>query len=69
MDNNPFVTLRPMTAADIPAGMRLKDEAGWNQTESDWAMILNASPGGCFVAVMDEHRGRHNHNGHLWKRF
>ncbi len=53
LDNNPFVTLRPMTAADIPAGMRLKDEAGWNQTESDWAMILNASPGGCFVAVLD----------------
>lgn len=42
--------LRLMTAADIPAGMRLKDLAGWNQTTADWKRFLGASPEGCFVA-------------------
>ena len=44
-----------MTTADIPAGMRLKEIAGWNQTASDWERFLEASPQGCFVA---EHGGR-----------
>lgn len=39
-----------MTDADIPAGMRLKDLAGWNQTSEDWRRFLSASPEGCFVA-------------------
>jgi GNAT superfamily N-acetyltransferase len=38
-----------MTMADIPAGMRLKDIAGWNQTPADWERFLRASPEGCFV--------------------
>jgi GNAT superfamily N-acetyltransferase len=42
--------LRLMTEADIPAGMRLKEIAGWNQTEEDWRRFLRGSPGGCFVA-------------------
>jgi GNAT superfamily N-acetyltransferase len=39
-----------MTSADIPAGMRLKEIAGWNQTPADWEHFLRASPEGCFVA-------------------
>jgi len=42
--------LRTMTAADIPAGMRLKGIAGWNQTPEDWERFLEAEPEGCFVA-------------------
>jgi GNAT superfamily N-acetyltransferase len=42
-----------MTKADIPAGMRLKELAGWNQTSSDWKRFLEASPEGCFVAEVD----------------
>jgi GNAT superfamily N-acetyltransferase len=42
--------LRVMTSADIPAGMRLKEIAGWNQTRGDWKRFLRASPAGCFVA-------------------
>ena len=42
--------IRAMTPADIPAGMHLKDAAGWNQTEEDWGRFLEASPKGCFVA-------------------
>jgi len=45
-----IVEMRP---EDIPAGMRLKESAGWNQTEDDWRLFLEASPGGCFAAVLD----------------
>jgi len=44
-----------MTKTDIPAGIRLKEIAGWNQTAADWERFLEASPEGCFVA---EHDGR-----------
>lgn len=47
------VTLRPMTAADIPLGMRLKQEAGWNQTLTDWQRFLAIDPDGSFVASVD----------------
>src|SRR2546428_7229388 len=42
--------LRLMTKADIPAGMRLKEIAGWNQTPADWERFLDSSPKGCFAA-------------------
>lgn len=47
------VTLRTMTIADIPLGMRLKSQAGWNQTLADWKRFLTLSPNGCFVATID----------------
>jgi GNAT superfamily N-acetyltransferase len=45
--------IRVMTQADIPVGMRLKEMAGWNQTDEDWKRFLQASPQGCFVAEVD----------------
>jgi GNAT superfamily N-acetyltransferase len=39
-----------MTTADISAGMRLKEIAGWNQTQKDWHRFLEANSDGCFVA-------------------
>ncbi len=45
--------LRAMTPADVAAGMRLKDIAGWNQTQEDWERFLQAEPEGCFVAEWD----------------
>ncbi len=42
-----------MTEKDIPAGMRLKEIAGWNQTEADWRIFLEAGREGCFVAEVD----------------
>ena len=45
--------IRTMTKEDIPAGMRLKESAGWNQTAADWSRFLEASPEGCFVAEID----------------
>lgn len=45
--------IRVMTPADIPAGMRLKDVAGWNQTCQDWERFLQLNPDGCYVAERD----------------
>jgi ribosomal protein S18 acetylase RimI-like enzyme len=42
-----------MNAADIRLGMRLKEHAGWNQTEADWQRYLELQPDGCFVASLD----------------
>lgn len=47
------VTIRPMTTADIPLGMRLKQLAGWNQTEADWRRFLELQRDGVFVAEID----------------
>jgi len=45
--------IRRMTTDDIPLGLRLTRQAGWNQTESDWRRFMNMQPDGCFVADMD----------------
>ncbi|MGH9469910.1 MAG: GNAT family N-acetyltransferase, partial [Terriglobia bacterium] len=45
--------LRRMEARDIPAGMRLVEAAGWNQTEADWQRFLALGPEGCFVAEVN----------------
>lgn len=45
--------LRTMSKHDIPAGLHLKELAGWNQTVADWNRFLDASPKGCFVAEAD----------------
>src|SRR5438132_2354183 len=42
--------IRPMTAADVLLGMRLKEQSGWNQLEMDWHRLLALEPEGCFVA-------------------
>jgi GNAT superfamily N-acetyltransferase len=48
-----MISIRTMTEADLPLGMRLKEQAGWNQTEADWRRLLTLGPGGCFVAEVD----------------
>lgn len=45
-----MIHLRLMTPRDVPLGMRLKEQAGWNQTEADWQRCLQLQPDGCFVA-------------------
>src|SRR5262245_27082374 len=46
-----MLSIRRMTAADIPLGMRLKQQNGWNQLEADWRRFLDMEPDGCFVAA------------------
>jgi GNAT superfamily N-acetyltransferase len=45
--------IRLMTAADLPPGLRLSRQAGWNQIEADWQRFLDLQPDGCFVAEWD----------------
>ncbi len=47
------LTPRLLTTADIPAGMRLKEAACWNQTETDWRNVLSLAPDGCFGIECD----------------
>ncbi len=42
--------IRLLTPSDVPLGMRLKEQAGWNQIEADWRRCLALQPDGCFVA-------------------
>src|SRR5438105_1328482 len=48
-----MTSVRLMTEADVPLGMRLKAANGWNQTEADWRRYLELQPDGCFVAALD----------------
>src|SRR5678815_3827392 len=45
--------VRLLSAADIPAGMRLKEAAGWNQTAADWERVLTLEADGCFAIECD----------------
>src|SRR6185295_4451302 len=49
----PAIDIRLLFASDIPAAMRLKEAAGWNQTEADWRRLLSLEPNGCFAAVKE----------------
>jgi GNAT superfamily N-acetyltransferase len=48
-----MIHVRPMSTADLPLGMRLKTQAGWNQLEPDWLRFLELEPDGAFVAELD----------------
>jgi len=48
-----MIDVRPMTAADLPLGLGLSQEAGWNQIPADWQRFLDLQPDGCFVAQWD----------------
>ena len=39
--------------SDLPAALRLKELAQWNQTENDWLRLLRLEPSGCFCARID----------------
>lgn len=38
--------LRKLTPSDVPAAFALSTEAGWNQTEDDWRLLLELAPDG-----------------------
>lgn len=41
-------TVRLLHEQDTPIASQLSAEAGWNQTEEDWRMLLRLSPKNCF---------------------
>ncbi|MGG7665765.1 GNAT family N-acetyltransferase [Dyadobacter sp. BHUBP1] len=44
------ITIRQMLLTDVPFGMQLVQQAGWNQLEADWHRALALHPAGCFLA-------------------
>ena len=46
------IEVRLLHETDIPAALRLKELARWNQTESDWRRLLRLEPTGCFCATI-----------------
>ena len=47
------IEVRLLRESDIPAALRLKELAQWNQTENDWLRLLHLEPSGCFCATID----------------
>jgi len=45
--------IRLMTTSDLRLGLKLTNQAGWNQTEADWLRFLQLEPEGCFVAELN----------------
>jgi GNAT superfamily N-acetyltransferase len=54
MQRTAAVETRLLFESDIPAAMRLKEAAGWNQTDDDWRRLLLLEPEGCFGAIKDD---------------
>lgn len=48
-----MIEIRRMTEADLPLGLMLCRQAGWNQVELDWRRFLAMESKGCFVAGLD----------------
>jgi hypothetical protein len=44
----PSSSIHLLTERDIPGAMRLKEAAGWNQTEDDWLRLLKLEPSPIF---------------------
>src|SRR5215213_5494312 len=44
------VTLRSMKLSDISDAMKLSTAEGWNQTESDWKLLIENSENVCLAA-------------------
>jgi ribosomal protein S18 acetylase RimI-like enzyme len=52
MQNEELFEVRLLGESDIPAAVRLKEIAGWNQTEADWRRLLRLEPEGCFCTTV-----------------
>lgn len=48
-----MLRIRQMLREDIVHGMRLKEQAGWNQVEPDWKRLLDLQPEGGLIAELD----------------
>ena len=46
--------IRLLRESDLPAALRLKELAQWNQTENDWLRLLRLEPNGCFCATIKD---------------
>ncbi len=44
------IKIRQMQLCDLVEAMRLKNDAGWNQLEKDWELLIKLAPETCLVA-------------------
>ncbi len=49
MSESDKVVSRKLRVSDIPAAAQLSAEAGWNQTEEDWRLLIDLAPEGCLA--------------------
>lgn len=49
MPDTDRLEIRLLAGRDVKGAMRLKEAAGWNQTEEDWRRLLRLGPRGCFA--------------------
>lgn len=49
------VTIRCLTADDIPQALELSSGAGWNQTAEDWRTIIEIDPDSCLAVDYNGH--------------
>jgi predicted N-acetyltransferase YhbS len=49
-----MVDIQTLRAADLPIGLQMSRDAGWNQTLADWRRFLKLAPQGCFRASVDD---------------
>lgn len=50
----PSIELRTLRVEDINQCQRLRQQAGWNQSNTDWRRFLSFNPTGCFVASVED---------------
>jgi ribosomal protein S18 acetylase RimI-like enzyme len=48
-----MIHIRTLVYDEISFAIKLKEQAGWNQTEADWRRFLDMQPDGCFIAEWD----------------
>jgi GNAT superfamily N-acetyltransferase len=48
-----MLSIRTLTGNDLPVARRLKDQAGWNQTDADLQRFLELAGEGFFLAELD----------------
>lgn len=48
-----MIRIRPMTLEDLPLGLKLSRQAGWNQVEADWKRLFDLQPDGVFIAEFE----------------
>jgi GNAT superfamily N-acetyltransferase len=53
---NSALSIRNLTAEDLPFAHELRSIIGWNQTLADWRMLLELQPNGCFLAEWEGQR-------------
>ena len=53
MRNQELFEVRLLGERDLQTAVRLKELAGWNQTEEDWRRLLRLEAKGCFCTTVD----------------